>query len=139
MHMNLRVLELMWGQMTQLAKQQEIITQAQLIIERTQLFAARLEATEKHMKDVMKDFMALKVSTAEKGKSIITPAKRLISLGAQHNSSKNKVDLTQIFVEDDDELLLDREFMHEEVAQDEEQLGASNEDSESNAIEEQIE
>lgn len=139
MHMNLRVLELMWGQMTQLAKQQEIITQAQLIIERTQLFAARLEATEKHMKDVMKDFMALKVSTAEKGKSIITPAKRLISLGAQQNSSKNKVDLTQIFVEDDDELLLDREFMDEEVAQDEEQLGASNEDGESDTMGEQIE
>lgn len=107
MHMNLRVLELMWGQMTQLAKQQEIIAQAELIIERTQLFAARLVATEKHMKEVLKDFIALKVSTGEKGKSIITPAKRLIALGAQQNSSKNKVDLTQIFVEDDDELLLD--------------------------------
>lgn len=104
MYMNLRILELMWVQIRQLAKQEEIIKQAELIIERTQLFAGRLKITEKNMKEVLKDFKKLSTTTADDGKSIITPARNLIKLGVRQK--KDKTDLTEIFVEDDEEILI---------------------------------
>ena len=108
MYMNLRVLELMWVQMRQLTKQDEIIAQANLIVERTQLFASRLAATEKSMQKVLDDFRDLKVSTADGGRSIITSAKKLILLGAKQQKGKDKADLTQIFVDDDKSLLFEK-------------------------------
>lgn len=107
MYMNLRVLELMWVQMRQLTKQDEIIAQANLIVERTQLFASRLASTEKSMVKVLDEFKDLRTSTAEGGKSIITPARNLILLGAKQQKGKDKADLTQIFVDDDKSLLFD--------------------------------
>ena len=104
MYMNLRILEVMWVQIRQLAKQEEIIKQAELIIERTQLFAGRLKITEKNMKEVLKDFKKLSTTTADDGKSIITPARNLIKLGVRQK--KDKTDLTEIFVEDDEEILI---------------------------------
>ena len=108
MYMNLRVLELMWVQMRQLTKQDEIIAQANLIVERTQLFASRLAATEKSMQKVIDDFKDLKTSTADGGRSIITPAKKLVQLGAKQQKGKDKADLTQIFVDDDKTLIFER-------------------------------
>lgn len=99
MYMNLRILELMWVQMRQLSKQREMIEAAELIVERTQLFAKRLNATYENMQKVVREFDSLRSTTADSGKSIITPARNLISLGVKQK--KNMLDLNDIFVDED--------------------------------------
>ena len=108
MYMNLRILELMWTQVRQLQNQEEMIKQANLIVERTQDFASRFATVEGKMRDTVKAMDQLKVTTSEGGPSIIRAAKQLVAAGARENKKKKSLDVleTALFVESDDTLLL---------------------------------
>ena len=108
MYMNLRILELMWTQVRQLQNQEEMIKQANLIVERTQDFAARFATVEGKMRDTVKAMDQLKVTTSEGGPSIIRAAKQLVAAGARENKKKKSLDVleTSVFVDSDTTLLL---------------------------------
>ena len=107
MHMNLRILELMWTQMRQLDKHKFIIEQASMIVERTQLFAKRLISSNLLLQKLQKEFEGLTTSSSDGGHSIITPAKRLVDLGIKQKvADKTKADLTALFVENDKSLIM---------------------------------
>ena len=108
MYMNLRILELMWTQVRQLQNQEEMIKQANLIVERTQDFASRFATVEGRMRDTVKAMDQLKITTSESGPSLITAAKNLITAGARENKKKKSLSAleTALFVESDDTLLL---------------------------------
>lgn len=92
MYMNLRILELMWTQVRQLQNQEEMVRQANLIVERTQDFAQRFAAVETKMKDTVKAMEQLKVTTADGGPSIIRAARQLVLAGARENRKKKSLD-----------------------------------------------
>ena len=102
MYMNLRVLELMWTQSRQLTNQDEIMKQAKMIIERVKLFARRLTETETSMQEVLSKFKELRTVTAEKGKSIITPANELIRLSGIALKSNGKGGVSPTYIEGDE-------------------------------------
>ena len=108
MYMNLRILELMWTQVRQLQNQEEMIKQANLIVERTQDFAARFATVEGKMRDTVKAMDQLKVTTSEGGPSIIRAAKQLVAAGARENKKKKSLDVleTSVFIDSDTTLLL---------------------------------
>ena len=101
MYMNLRVLELMWTQSRQLHYQEKIVKEAETMIERVQLFAERFEAVEESFADTLKRFESLKILTAERGSSIITSARHIISYGVKEE--KRKRSLMTVYVEDEEE------------------------------------
>lgn len=108
MYMNLRILELMWTQVRQLQNQEEMIKQANLIVERTQDFAARFATVEGKMRDTVKAMDQLKVTTSEGGPSIIRAAKQLVAAGARENKKKKSLDVleTSVFVDSDETFML---------------------------------
>lgn len=108
MYMNLRILELMWTQVRQLQNQEEMIKQANLIVERTQDFASRFATVEGKMRETVKAMDQLKVTTSDGGPSIIRAAKQLVAAGARENKKKKSLSAleTALFVESDDTLLL---------------------------------
>lgn len=104
MYMNLRVLELMWTQSRQLHYQEKIVKEAETMIERVQLFAERFDAVEKSFGDTLKRFDDLKILTADRGTSIITSARHIISYGVKEE--KRKRSLMSIYVEDDQSAMI---------------------------------
>ena len=108
MYMNLRILELMWTQVRQLQNQEEMIKQANLIVERTQDFASRFATVEGKMRDTVKAMDQLKVTTSEGGPSIIRAAKQLVAEGARENKKKKSLDVleTSVFLDSDETLML---------------------------------
>ena len=108
MYMNLRILELMWTQVRQLQNQEEMIKQANLIVERTQDFAVRFASVEGKMRDTVKAMDQLKVTTSDGGPSIIRAAKQLVAAGARENKKKKSLDVleTSVFLDSDETLML---------------------------------
>jgi hypothetical protein len=74
------------------------------MIERVQLFAERFEAVEKSFSDTLKRFDELKILTADRGSSIITSARHIISYGVKEE--KRKRSLMTIYVEDDEQSMI---------------------------------
>lgn len=108
MYMNLRILELMWTQVRQLQNQEEMIKQANLIVERTQDFATRFAAVEGKMRDTVRAMDQLKVTTSDGGPSLIRAAKQLVAIGARENKKKKSLDALEssMFIDSDTTLLL---------------------------------
>ena len=108
MYMNLRILELMWTQVRQLQNQEEMIKQANLIVERTQDFASRFSTVETKMQDAVKAMNQLKITTSDSGQSIITAARNLVAAGARENKKKKSLDVweTSVFLDSDETLML---------------------------------
>lgn len=104
MYMNLRVLELMWTQSRQLHYQEKIVKEAETMIKRVQLFAERFDAVEHSFQDTLKCFDSLKILTADKGTSIITSARQIISYGVKEE--KRKRSLSSVYVEEEDNSML---------------------------------
>jgi DNA recombination protein RmuC len=100
MYMNLRILELMWTQVRQLNNQEDMVKAANMIVERTQEFAARFAKVEKNMRDTVDSMDKLKIITADSGQSIITAAKNLIKAGARENKKKTSLsEADSLFIE----------------------------------------
>ena len=89
----LRVLEMSWRQMRQVENQQEIMQQANLIIDRVQLFYERFTKVDEQLHRTVDAFDELRRSTAPSGQSITTAAARLLKFGAEENP-KRKMKLT---------------------------------------------
>lgn len=108
MYMNLRILELMWTQVRQLQNQEEMIKQANLIVERTQDFASRFATVESKMRETVKAMDQLKVTTSDGGPSIIRAAKQLVAAGARENKKKKSLDVLEssVFLDSDEALML---------------------------------
>ena len=122
MYMNLRVLELMWTQSRQLQYQKAIIKEAELIIERVQLFAQRFKDIEGCLTATRDSFDRLKLLMADSGKSIITPARNLIAYGVKESKSttskrgkNSKVSLSEVALEGDVEAIAEDQM--EEIAE----------------------
>ena len=91
MYMNLRVLEMMWTQVRQLQNQQQMMDAANIVIERIQDFGMRFLEVESALDDTRNKMQKLKTTTASDGRSIITAARKLISVGAKENKKKKGV------------------------------------------------
>ena len=108
MYMNLRILELMWTQVRQLRNQEQMMAAANLIIDRTQDFNKRFREVEDKMRDAVSSIEDLKITTGEKGKSIITAARKLIDAGARVNRKKSQLDEDNaLFIEGDKSEIFD--------------------------------
>jgi DNA anti-recombination protein RmuC len=101
MYMNLRVLEMMWTQVRQLNNQEAMMNAANVIIERVQDFGMRFMDVESSMNDTIEKMSKLKITTSDRGASIITAARNLLKAGAKENKKKKSL------VEMDDSLFLD--------------------------------
>lgn len=120
MYMNLRVLELMWTQSRQLQYQKAIIKEAELIIERVQLFAKRFKDIEGCLTATRESFDSLKLLMADSGKSIITPARNLIAYGVKESKSttskrgkNSKVSLSEVALEGEVEEIAEDDVVEE--------------------------
>ena len=99
MYMNLRILELMWTQSRQLGNQKKIVDAAEEMIKRTQMFAERFNEVEKCLKKTTEAVVEVKRSTANGGQSIITSAKKIISLGVKEDNGHAKI--STLYVEEE--------------------------------------
>lgn len=88
MYMNLRILEMTWRQVRQLENQQEMVRAANLVIERVQDLAKRLNDVESSVQSTVTKINSLKTTMADHGHSVITAAKSLIKAGAKENPKK---------------------------------------------------
>lgn len=101
LYMMLRIVAMAWERMRQSENQQRIIEQANLIVSRVQTFYARLLDVESQFRKAQTAFDALKTTTADHGTSIITPALKLVKLGAKEDKAKTKKALPRLDDEDD--------------------------------------
>lgn len=90
LYMLLRIVVMAWDRMRQSENQQHIMEQANLIVGRVQSFYTRLLDVEQQLHKTQQAFDSLKTVTADRGQSIITPARALIRLGAKEEKSKTK-------------------------------------------------
>ncbi len=81
----LRVLEMTWKQVRQVENQQKIMECANMIVDRVQLFAERFEGVKQQLQKTQDSFDKLESITADSGQSILTPASRLLKMGASQN------------------------------------------------------
>ena len=86
----LRVLEMTWKQVRQVENQQKIMECANMIVDRVQLFAERFESVKQQLQKTQDSFDKLESITAESGQSILTPASRLLKMGASQNPKRKK-------------------------------------------------
>jgi DNA recombination protein RmuC len=86
----LRVLEMTWKQVRQVENQQKIMECANMIVDRAQLFAERFESGKQQLLKTQDSFDKLESITAETGQSILTPASRLLKMGASQNPKRKK-------------------------------------------------
>ncbi len=86
----LRVLEMTWKQVRQVENQQKIMECANMIVDRVQLFAERFESVKQQLQKTQDCFDKLEAITAESGQSILTPASRLLKMGASQNPKRKK-------------------------------------------------
>jgi len=86
----LRVLEMTWKQVRQVENQQKIMECANMIVDRVQLFAERFESVKQQLLKTQDSFDKLESITAETGQSILTPASRLLKMGASQNPKRKK-------------------------------------------------
>jgi DNA recombination protein RmuC len=114
MYMNLRILEMMWTQVRQLSNQEEIMKNADLIVQRTQEFYKRFMEVEKRMDQTFESMNSLKNIIKDEGQSIITPAKNLMKSGAREK--KDKISLMDIdmnyeskFIDSDKTIIINEE------------------------------
>ena len=107
MYMNLRVLELMWTQSRQLQYQKDIVAEAHKMIERVQRFAERFKAVEDRFAETLDAFDKLKIVVSDKGQSIITSARNIISFGIKESKSgKKRGSISEMFVDDDESVVV---------------------------------
>ena len=86
----LRVLEMTWKQVRQVENQQKIMECANMIVDRVQLFAERFESVKQQLLKTQDSFDKLESITADSGQSILTPASRLLKMGASQNPKRKK-------------------------------------------------
>ena len=86
----LRVLEMTWKQVRQVENQQKIMECANMIVDRVQLFAERFESVKQQLQKTQDSFDKLESITADSGQSILTPASRLLKMGASQNPNRKK-------------------------------------------------
>jgi DNA anti-recombination protein RmuC len=63
---------------------------ANMIVDRVQLFAERFESVKQQLQKTQDSFDKLESITAESGQSILTPASRLLKMGASQNPKRKK-------------------------------------------------
>lgn len=95
LYMMLRVLEMTWKQVRQVENQQKIIECANMIIDRVQLYAERLDNARQQLQKTQDAFDKLDTLSKQEGASIYTPAARLLKMGASENP-KRKVRMVSI-------------------------------------------
>lgn len=109
LYMMLRVLEMTWRQVRQVENQQQIMQLANLMVDRVQLFAERMNEVRRQFEKTSEAFEKVQASTADNGQSIITTARQLLKMGAIENPKRKKSlkdtqnELEVPFVEDEKE------------------------------------
>lgn len=88
LYMMLRVLEMTWRQERQVENQGKIMSIANEIVNRVQLFYQRFLAVDEQLGKTTKAFDELKRSTASGGQGIITAANNLLKYGAEENPKR---------------------------------------------------
>ncbi|MBQ8051006.1 MAG: DNA recombination protein RmuC [Bacteroidaceae bacterium] len=112
LYMILRVLELTWKQTRQYENQQQIIALADELVDRVQLFAERMADTRKQLERTAESFDKLRLITADKGKSIVTSARKLLKMGASENAKRN-ISLTSLAIDEETQPASNNSLSHE--------------------------
>ena len=87
LYMLLRIAQMSWERLRQTENTQQIIREANVIIQRVQDFYTRMQAVEKKFDEARKAFDQLNVSISPSGRSIITSAQKLLKCGAREDDS----------------------------------------------------
>lgn len=90
LYMILRVLEMTWKQVHQVENQSQIMELANQMVERVQIFAERMDEVRRLFQKTNDALLNVEKSTAENGLSIITPARKLLKMGASENPKRRK-------------------------------------------------
>lgn len=90
LYMMLRVLEMTWRQVRQVENQDKIMQLANLMIDRVQLFAERMDDVRRQFEKTQEAFSKVESSTANSGQSIITTARQLLDMGGRENAKRKK-------------------------------------------------
>ncbi len=88
LYMMLRVLEMTWRQVRQAENQDKIMTAADELINRVQMFYERFQAADDQLCKTQKAFDTLRAITAPTGISIATSANKLLKFGAKENAKR---------------------------------------------------
>ena len=91
LYMMLRVLEMTWRQVRQVENQDKIMQLANLMIDRVQLFAERMDDVRRQLDKTQEAFAKVESSTANSGQSIITTARQLLSMGGKENPKRKRM------------------------------------------------
>lgn len=95
LYMMLRVLEMTWKQVRQVENQENIMNQANIVIDRIQMFYERLQKVDDMFEKTRTAFNDVKNITGPSGQSIEVAAAKLLKYGAQENPKrKHKVNTT---------------------------------------------
>ncbi len=103
LYMTLRVLELTWKQTRQVENQEKMMQQANLLVERVQLFAERFAKVGEMLDKTRRGFDELSTVTAASGPSITTAARQLLKYGAQENKKKKSLNSSPSLLEEKEE------------------------------------
>lgn len=87
LYMLLRIAQMSWDRLRQTENTQQIIREANVIIQRVQDFYTRMQAVEKKFDETRKAFDQLNVTISPAGRSIITSAHKLLKCGAREDDS----------------------------------------------------
>ncbi len=88
LYMMLRVLEMTWRQVRQAENQDKIMTAADELINRVQMFYERFQAADEQLGKTQRAFDTLRAITAPTGISIATSANKLLKFGAKENAKR---------------------------------------------------
>jgi len=97
----LRVLESTWKQMQQVQNQHEIVSVANNIVERVQMFYERFLKVEDSLKATQRAFDDVKNITADQGKSIVVAANKLKKYGASESPRHKSLPKAPAQIEED--------------------------------------
>ncbi len=90
LYMMLRVLEMTWRQVKQAENQEAIMTTANELVNRVQLFYERFVNADEQLHKTCEAFDSLKKTTSPSGQGIITTATRLLKYGAKENPKRRQ-------------------------------------------------
>lgn len=88
LYMMLRVLEMTWRQVRQAENQDKIMTAADELINRVQMFYERFQSADEQLGKTQRAFDTLRAITAPTGISIATSANKLLKFGAKENAKR---------------------------------------------------
>lgn len=106
LYMLLRIAQMSWERMRQTENTQQIIREANIIVQRVQDFYTRMQLVDRKLEETRKAFDQLNVTLSPSGRGIITAARKLLKCGAKEDETnltkRKRLPKTEEELQDDD-------------------------------------